>query len=161
MLYWIAFFRFFLWGMIYSQICEVFMIFMHDQDVLGESKYHNIMLVRKIWGIICICVCFFCTWGIYQWDGHLRVTALASNKCTNDQALADTFHSMKVFLHDAQDLSRKVVLFVFISLILLFTLAAFGYKKFVVDKHCLHDENDNKKPLVVKKKNKDDDETDD
>ena len=147
MLYWISFFRFFLWGMIYSQIFEVFMIFMHDSDVLGESKYNKIMLLRKIWGIICICVCFFCTWGIYNWDGHKMVNALASSSCTNDKALQDTFVSMKTFLHDAQEFSRKVLFLIFTSLILFFTLAAFAYKKFKIDPQCNHD---HKEPLLKK-----------
>ena len=88
------------------------------------------------------------------------VDAMAGAKCTNDKALADTFISMKVFMNNAQDLSRKVLLFVFIGLIFFFTMSACAYKKLVIDKHCSGEDHENhpdekkkegKKPLLEKK----------
>jgi hypothetical protein len=54
---------------------------------------------------------------------------------------------MHDYLKEAQTTTRKVFLIVFTCLILVLTIAAAGYKKFVVDKHCDHDHDDKEKQI--------------
>jgi hypothetical protein len=87
MVYWVFVLKWSVYGMIWIQAIEFFMIFMHNNDALAEGPYNKIVIARQVIGLAAVGFCFFCTWGIYQWDGLALVAALSENKCTTDPVM--------------------------------------------------------------------------
>lgn len=101
MVYWVSVLKWSVYLLIWSQVFELFMIFMHNNEALNESNYNWIINLRHLFGLSCILFCFFCTWGIYKWDGIQMVQALGSHKCSSDAVLQATFTQMTDYLRSA------------------------------------------------------------
>ena len=79
-------------------------------------------------------VAWFCIQGIYKWDGHKPVNAIAEGQCTNDAILQETFGEMKQYLGQSKSETRKIFMYVFLALIVVLNLAGLGFKIGVLDK---------------------------
>lgn len=153
MIYWVEFLHFFLIFMIFSQMFEYAMIFMHSEDALSLNMYSKCILFRHLLAFASGCVCAFCFWGIYNWTGHRYIQTLVNKNCTQDSVLKATFEAMQTYVDSAQSPVRKGFLIGFLALILLCNIASFMHKKNVVDKICQGHENDSKRikePLLDK-----------
>jgi hypothetical protein len=94
--YWVYFIYYFMWVVIWIQVFEYAMVFMHNNDALDASTFNKMYTVKKCMGLVCSFVCLYCIRGVFQWNGknlhvHTKVTALAESHCTSDVIMADIF----------------------------------------------------------------------
>lgn len=59
---------------------------------------------------------------IYGWDGHSLVTQLNQQECTSDPVLDQVFLDMETYLSDAQSIKRKVFLYLFGLIVIIFNI---------------------------------------
>jgi len=79
------------------------MTFMHSQDALSAPRYNKLVKLRHILGFVCVLLMSGCYLGIYRWNGHSMIEALATHSCSDDLILQGTFKAMKLYLDGSQE----------------------------------------------------------
>ena len=108
---------------LWTSIFEWIMFWMTTEGALHDDIFEKMSKARRILSLFLLLIGFIMIQKIYRWDGHDIVTKIAENDCFDNAVLQQLFMQMEEYLGNAQSTARKVFLYLFGLMVLIFSIA--------------------------------------